>query len=282
MMTFGRGALPQTQIEQSVHDFAIREINARELRIVAAEDDADAELWEQAREVVEQLAAGLTVRQLAAQWINGRTGQPYGKSHVGYVKQAFLSSALDNPRPRFRDAYNAFANPSGKVNRLLHQTGDYEWYSPAAVVEVARAVLGAIDLDPASCAAANTVVQAARFYTSDDDGLEQPWSGRVFLNPPYRQPEIDQFSEKLAHHVQAGDISAAIVLVNNCTDTEWFSTLAGVATAFCFPSERFRYWRSDRTTTAGALQGQVLVYAGPDVATFKERFSAIGLVLGPV
>jgi len=284
MTTFGRGALPQTQtqIVQSVFDFAIRELNALDVRLVTAEDDADAILWEEARQVVEQLEAGLTLRQLAAQWINARTGKPHGKSHVGYMKQVFLSSALDNPRPLFRDVYNAIANPSGKVNRLNKQTGNYEWYSPAEVVEVARAVLGAIDLDPASCAVANPVVQAAQFYTREDNGLAQPWSGRVFLNPPYCQPEIDQFSEKLARHVQAGDIAAAIVLVNNGTDTEWFGTLAGVASAFCFPSDRLKYWRADRITNKNALQGQVVVYAGPDVATFTEHFSTIGLVVQPV
>ena len=67
---------------QSVFDFALREINALEDRIVRAEDDADAMLWEQAQHVVAQLDAGLTQRQLAAQWINARTGEPYSVAHV--------------------------------------------------------------------------------------------------------------------------------------------------------------------------------------------------------
>ena len=55
-----------------------------------------------------------------------------------------------------------------------------EWYTPGDIIERARAVLGEIDLDPASNAHAQKTVRAKRFYTKDDDGLSKPWSGRKF------------------------------------------------------------------------------------------------------
>ena len=41
-----------------------------------------------------------------------------------------------------------------------------------------------IDLDPASCAKANKVVNATKYFCKRQDGLRQEWRGRVFLNPP--------------------------------------------------------------------------------------------------
>lgn len=157
-------------------------------------------------------------------------------------------------------------------------TGENEWYTPSEYIEAARLVLGAIDLDPASTDAANAVVKAAQIFTLTDNGLEQDWHGRVWMNPPYSHPEIEQFCSKLARHVDSGDISAAIVLVNNATETAWFQDLAVVATALCFPRGRVKFW-NPKEESATPLQGQALLYTGPAIDRFTETFAAFGLIL---
>lgn len=156
-------------------------------------------------------------------------------------------------------------------------SGDNEWFTPAEFIEPARKVLGAIDLDPASSAEANKVVKAKRFFTKDDDGLTEKWEGRLWMNPPYAQPLIDRFAEKLAASYTDQSVSEAIALVNNATETAWFNKLADVASAVCFPKGRVRFWHSEKAS-ATPLQGQALLYLGSKPKTFHARFSEIGTV----
>ena len=81
-------------------------------------------------------------------------------------------------------------------NEQLHckqVPGNPENYTPAVYIEAVRRVLGEIDLDPASRRIAQETVKAKRFFTKEDDGLRQVWTGRVFLNPPYARGVIDRF-----------------------------------------------------------------------------------------
>jgi hypothetical protein len=94
------------------------------------------------------------------------------------------------------------------MSEFEHSSESNEHYTPPEVVEAARKLLGAIDLDPFSCALANSVVQATEYFHVG--GFERPWylpnarphgagvpdthpatseslgtrAARVFVNPP--------------------------------------------------------------------------------------------------
>lgn len=160
---------------------------------------------------------------------------------------------------------------------VANNTGNNEWYTPPAIIEAAREVLGGFDLDPASSEIANATVQAPLFYTAETDGLAQDWPiGRIWCNPPYATGLIGRFAARLAAEFRRG--STGIVLTNNATETAWFQELAGVSSAICFPLSRVRFLRPEGE--AGApLQGQAIFYSGDDADGFASRFAAFGIVV---
>jgi hypothetical protein len=62
---------------------------------------------------------------------------------------------------------------------------DLELITSNDLISAAHALLGEIDLDPASSDFANEYVGAKKHYTPSDDGLNaQEWAGKVYLFPP--------------------------------------------------------------------------------------------------
>lgn len=156
--------------------------------------------------------------------------------------------------------------------------GENEWYTPAAYIAAAVSVMGGIDCDPASSKVANKIIKAAVFFTQENDGLCQKWSGRVWLNPPYAQPLIGKFAEAVSAKFEFGEIKQACVLVNNATETAWFQRMLGVCSAVCFPVSRIRFL--DPQGHPGApLQGQAVLYLGKRIGAFVDAFKEFGTVL---
>jgi phage N-6-adenine-methyltransferase len=178
---------------------------------------------------------------------------------VTVVSDSETPAAVDDVPVSLRDGYD----------------GD-EWYTPEEITRTAHHVMGGIGLDPATCELAQTSVQAGAYYTKVDDGLAQPWTGSVWLNPPYSAPQV--WIDKLFAEMAAGRCSQAIVLVNNATETAWFQRLLTESRLVCFPARRLAFWRHDHSNV-GARQGQALFYFGNRAEQFYSAFSATGAVL---
>jgi len=156
-------------------------------------------------------------------------------------------------------------------------TGEVEWYTPALYIEHARKVMGTIDLDPASCDKANEIVRAKRFFTAEDDGLEQPWSGNVFCNPPYKADLVAKFTEKLCAEHECASVPQAIYLTNNATDTKWWHQAARAARAICFTEGRVSVYNSAGESKSPPY-GHTFFYFGENCEAFETEFTPIGII----
>ncbi len=110
--------------------------------------------------------------------------------------------------------------------------GTEEWLTPPAIIRA----LGEFDLDP--CA---PVVRpwptAAQHFTIYDNGLIQPWHGRVWLNPPYGNQAIRWMRRLVAH----GD---GIALLFARTETQmFFESVWDAADALLFMRGRIVFHR---------------------------------------
>ena len=162
-----------------------------------------------------------------------------------------------------------------------------EWYTPSKYIEAAKEVMGAIDLDPASCEQANKTVQASRFYSKEEDGLTQPWPGRVWLNPPYGRvnPELKgsnrslqkNFMLSLLERYQSGETTEAIALAfGTSLPMAWFVPFWSYP--ICIVRKRIDFDTEEGRGLAHFGYGNLFVYLGKNEEKFIEVFSKIGLI----
>lgn len=204
----------------------------------------------------------LAPEQQREAWTRAVETAPEGKITAAHV-QAVVDEIQNKPHVSFN-------------------SGNNEWYTPAEYIEAARRVMGEIDLDPASSEVANQTVRARVYFTAEDDGLRFSWDGRVWMNPPYSGDLIGKFTEKLAVHFINGEITEAIVLVNNATETAWFQTMLECASAICLLRRRVKFIDAEGNPSGAPLQGQAILYFGDNPLGFYREFEQFGSVLCPM
>jgi hypothetical protein len=147
------------------------------------------------------------------------------------------------------------------------ETTTAEWYSPRYIFDS----LGThFDLDPAS-PGRETVpwIPADAIYTHD--GLERPWQGCIWLNPPYGRDTLHRWARKFAEH------GNGIMLVPDRTSTEWWQHLAPQADVILFLNKKIPFERPDGQKSAPFAIGSALVGMGEKAICALERAGRRGL-----
>jgi ParB family chromosome partitioning protein len=135
---------------------------------------------------------------------------------------------------------------------------------------------GAIDPDPCRNSREIPNVPAARRYTTQENGLVQPWVVRVFLNPPFGTGVERGFSKLYLERLECRT-TEVIVVWKSATETAAWKTLTAISCRVCFPSVRIRFVRPQGNDSVLTLS-PVLFYVGDIPEQFEKAFSGIGAV----
>ena len=185
------------------------------------------------------------------------------------------------------------------MSNALHSDETCEWGTPLAVVELARAVLGGLDLDSCSSPYWNYwTVKATRYFDAEHSVLERQLSGRVFCNPPGGKVPGTQRSLPKAvweHHVDAWRRGAVDGVVWVGYSLEQLVMLQGspahpLQFVTCVPCERLAFLQN---VAGGPMPGKQPTHGNyisllPSVRNKAEaraqmtRFRDLGASLGAV
>lgn len=144
------------------------------------------------------------------------------------------------------------------------------WLTPPSIL----APLGAFDLDPCAAPPPRPWPTAARHIALPEDGLAAPWSGRVWLNPPYSREAV-RWLRRLVEH------GTGTALTFARTETAWFDeTVWRAADAVLFLRGRVHFHRADGSrSTDNAGAPSVLVAYGRDDAARLAGSGLAGMYL---
>ena len=150
-----------------------------------------------------------------------------------------------------------------------------EVFTPGPIMDAVRVALDGIELDVASCAAANETVKADRYYTVDDDALAQDWTARtVWCNPPFRLGGLRKFSRRLLAELNAGNIDRAGFLGPLVGGSTWPDEMSAAADHMVLLRQHLP-WHGPECVSVGTTTMAIWLFAPITVPTPWPLASAI-------
>jgi len=232
------------------------------------------EAMEEEEVYVVRKAASMNINQ----WNNLRT--EWKKEHP----MATNSNRQTKKQTKIMECVNylrcMFIGNSFKKKQGITMDDSAEIYTSKHLIKKIRDYYGGyIELDPASCASANKVVQAMQYYSREENGLEKSWeANKIFINPPYGDmnlwtPKIINESKSL-YEMKEKEMFVLVPV----REAKWYEQLLPAATAALMPHKKTTFWTKDRDRVS-IRDPIVLMYFGPEdrlgelSAHFQDEFT---------
>lgn len=157
------------------------------------------------------------------------------------------------------------------------------YFTPLEILDLVAATWpDGIGLDP--CWDPESAVQAKQAYDvrQQQDGLILPWSGRVWLNPPYSN--TSSWIVRAAQHAAAG--GEVLALVQAAVGSAYWRSYVWPWASICCLSPRPKFGRpAAHGPTKGAMVDHAVIYYGPDhnhfAVTWAPRGEIVASARGP-
>ena len=126
---------------------------------------------------------------------------------------------------------------NAKVQKVVFSSQTGEWETPQDFFDKLNWRYGPFTLDP--CATPDTA-KCRRFFTKEDDGLEQDWGGfTVFVNPPYGKG-IGKWLKK-GYESGCQPDTKVVMLIPARTDTKYWHDYVMRASEVYFVKGRLKF-----------------------------------------
>jgi hypothetical protein len=147
--------------------------------------------------------------------------------------------------------------------------GNVEYWTPRRWFEVMEV---RFDIDAASPGADLAPwIPAARHYTKADDGLAQPWHGRVYLNPPWGEGDMLRWVNRFVQNANG------IMLIPDSTSTVWFQRLVGASDMMLLVSKKIRFQTPQGLAPSSFPRGTALFAIGDECVRGLIRAHRAGM-----
>lgn len=141
-----------------------------------------------------------------------------------------------------------------ETQQLMFSSKTDEWATPQKLFDKLNQFYK-FTLDP--CATKENA-KCSKFYTKQDNGILQNWSGEVaFVNPPYS--EVADWVEKCyQENLQNGVTS--VLLIPSRTDTKWFHKFCMKADLIQFVKGRVKFENGSSKPNSAPFPSMIVVF----------------------
>ena len=139
------------------------------------------------------------------------------------------------------------------MNDIIFSSSFMEWETPQ---ELFNKVNKEFNFDIDVCASAENT-KCSKYYSIQDNGLEQTWSGVCWCNPPYGR-EIIKWVKKAYESSLEGAV--VVMLIPARTDTKWFHQYVYGKAELRFIKGRTKFKKNGKVLNSSTFPSMLVIF----------------------